>query len=260
MSRRAAPRSIATWVSWPQACIAPAFSDANSRPVSSVSGRPSMSARSRIVGPGRAPSMTATTESVVAPGRPLEPDRPQRLDHDRLRPGQPEADLGAPVEPAAHLDDVGERGAGGRQERMDRGGFGGHEGSLLATRTPPDCRTPTGCRAPADGTMPRLVGPSSVEREGGRCERGARRWRRRVPVIGCRGRRAGGERGGHRRAAGAPVRPRRGGGRDRRVSVLAWLTVYTEVTSCCGRTTSSPPTRGCSRSSACRSRSWSACW
>ena len=141
-SRRAAPRSMATWVSWPQPCIAPTFSEANSRPVSSLSGRPSMSARSRIVGPGRAPSMTATTESVVSPGRPSSPIALQRVDHHRLGPREPEADLGTPVEPAADLDDVGERGAGGRQERMDRAGFDGHGGSLRATRTSPDCRTP----------------------------------------------------------------------------------------------------------------------
>ena len=103
----------------------------------------------------------------------LEPDRAQRLDHHRLRPREPEADLGAPVEPAADLDDVGEHGAGGRQERMDRGGFAGHEGSLLATRTPPDCRTPACRRAPADGTMPRLVEPSGSARQGGRRGRSA---------------------------------------------------------------------------------------
>ena len=66
-SSRAAPRSMATWVSWPQACMTPSISEANSRPVSSPRGRASMSARSSVVGPGWSPSMTATTEVVVPP-------------------------------------------------------------------------------------------------------------------------------------------------------------------------------------------------
>ena len=71
--RRAAPSSIATWVSWPHACIAPSTSDVNSSPVSSWSGSASMSARRRIVGPGMPPSITATTELRAFPIVPFRP-------------------------------------------------------------------------------------------------------------------------------------------------------------------------------------------
>ncbi len=57
------------WVSWPQACIVPGVAEANSSPVSSVRGSPSMSARRRIVGPRRAPSITAVTAVVDVPSR-----------------------------------------------------------------------------------------------------------------------------------------------------------------------------------------------
>src|SRR5437879_8471625 len=68
-SSRAAPTNIAVWASWPHACIAPATSDANGRPVSSAIGSASMSARSRMVGPGRAPASRATTDVVRWPVR-----------------------------------------------------------------------------------------------------------------------------------------------------------------------------------------------
>ena len=58
----AALTSIATCVSWPQACMTPGTSEAKSRPVSSGIGSASMSPRSSTVGPGRAPSSTPTTE------------------------------------------------------------------------------------------------------------------------------------------------------------------------------------------------------
>src|SRR5262245_3940104 len=76
-SRRAAPASMATWESCPQACIAPSTSEAKSSPVSSRSGSASMSARSRSVGPGRPPSSAATTEVVRSPVRTRRP-RPSR--------------------------------------------------------------------------------------------------------------------------------------------------------------------------------------
>ena len=46
-SSRAAPTSIATWVSCPQACMTPGTSEAKGSPVSSCTGRASMSPRSR---------------------------------------------------------------------------------------------------------------------------------------------------------------------------------------------------------------------
>src|SRR2546428_2015549 len=68
-STRAAPTSIATCAPWPQACMAPSTSDANGSPVSSRSGSASMSARSRIVGPGLPPARRASTDVVRWPVR-----------------------------------------------------------------------------------------------------------------------------------------------------------------------------------------------
>ena len=45
---RAAPSSMDIWQSWPHACMTPSFSDAYGAPVSSVTGRASMSLRSAI--------------------------------------------------------------------------------------------------------------------------------------------------------------------------------------------------------------------
>ena len=88
-----------------------------------------MSPRSRIVGPGRAPSMTATTDDGRLARPRLEPERAQRLDDDRLGPRQLEADLGMAVQPPSDVDDVGQDRLGGGEDRVDRGGFAGHDGS-----------------------------------------------------------------------------------------------------------------------------------
>src|SRR4051795_5083180 len=61
LSTRAAPSSIAVWPSWPQACMTPGFSEANSTPLCSSIGSASMSARSATTGPGRPVSRCATT-------------------------------------------------------------------------------------------------------------------------------------------------------------------------------------------------------
>src|SRR3984957_12181155 len=66
-STRAAPTSIAVCRSWPQACIAPSIRDANGRPVASVTGSASLSARSSTTGPGRPPRSTAVTELSCLP-------------------------------------------------------------------------------------------------------------------------------------------------------------------------------------------------
>ena len=66
-SRRAALASMATWVSWPQACIFPAFADLKSDGKSSCSGRASMSPRRSTVGPGLPESRSATTDVVDSP-------------------------------------------------------------------------------------------------------------------------------------------------------------------------------------------------
>ena len=69
----AAPSSMAAWVSWPQACITPGVCDAKGRPVSSLMGRASMSARrpthlgllvvaaAVVAAVGAVPSITAVT-------------------------------------------------------------------------------------------------------------------------------------------------------------------------------------------------------
>ena len=66
-SSRAAPTSIAVCRSWPHACMAPSIFEAYGTPVSSVTGRASMSPRSSTVGPGRAPRSTAVTELSCCP-------------------------------------------------------------------------------------------------------------------------------------------------------------------------------------------------
>ena len=53
--------------------MAPSTSEAKGSPVSSCKGRASMSARSSIVGPGRAPSSVATTDVVLLPVRTSSP-------------------------------------------------------------------------------------------------------------------------------------------------------------------------------------------
>ena len=65
----AAPASMATWVSWPQACMAPALCELKSRPVSSVSGRASISPRSSTVRPFAGPRRIATRPLVDGPSR-----------------------------------------------------------------------------------------------------------------------------------------------------------------------------------------------
>ena len=68
-SASAMPSRMPVWPSWPQACITPVVwplkvvvtFEANGRPVCSVTGNASMSARNAIFGPGLPPSMIATT-------------------------------------------------------------------------------------------------------------------------------------------------------------------------------------------------------
>ena len=67
-SSRAAEASIAAWVSCPHACMLPSTSDANGNPESSCNGSASMSPRSSTLGPGLAPSSTATTDEQSLPG------------------------------------------------------------------------------------------------------------------------------------------------------------------------------------------------
>jgi hypothetical protein len=65
-NRRAAPASIATWVSCPHACIVPSLRELKSSPVSSCSGNASMSPRSSTVGPGTPPVSIAAMPLVVS--------------------------------------------------------------------------------------------------------------------------------------------------------------------------------------------------
>ena len=69
------------WASWPQACMTPVCwplkvvvaVEANGRPVCSVTGNASMSARSATFGPGSAPSTTAVTPWWAIPVRTSSP-------------------------------------------------------------------------------------------------------------------------------------------------------------------------------------------
>ena len=82
----AAASSIATWVSWPQACMTPTVFPsqvavallANGRSTSSLTGSASMSARSATTGPGRPPSITATTPVLATPVRGSSPNERSR--------------------------------------------------------------------------------------------------------------------------------------------------------------------------------------
>ena len=119
-------------VSWPHACICPAFSETNSSPVSSGTGRPSMSARRRIVGPGSAALDDGNDGADARTERRLESEGAHLARKHRLRLGKREADLGDPVEAAPDLDKVGEdrpcsgEEAGEVERRVDVG----HAGSM----------------------------------------------------------------------------------------------------------------------------------
>ncbi len=76
-STSAAPRSIAMWKSWPQACMTPTSRplysprsfEAKGSPVSSVTGSASMSDRSATTGPGLPPTRSPTTPVFATPVR-----------------------------------------------------------------------------------------------------------------------------------------------------------------------------------------------
>ena len=73
----ATPIRMATWASWPQACMTPTDSpfhcaftfEANGTSTSSVTGSASMSARSATTGPGSAPFSRPTTPVWATPVR-----------------------------------------------------------------------------------------------------------------------------------------------------------------------------------------------
>ncbi len=90
---------------------------------SSVTGNASMSPRSSTAGPGRPPRSTATTDDNAVTRGDLQPQTLQRLEDPRLRLGQPEPQLGDPVQVAAQGDQLrGERE--GLGEQRVRGGHG----------------------------------------------------------------------------------------------------------------------------------------
>ena len=104
LSSLAAPASIATWVSWPHACMAPSTVLLNSRSVSSCIGRASMSPRRSTVGPGSSPSSTAITDDRDRAGGDGERQPVERLEHHRLRARQLVAELGLLVDPPPQVD------------------------------------------------------------------------------------------------------------------------------------------------------------
>ena len=120
LARRAAATSaiasaIATWPSWPQACIALPSSDANGRPVSSRSGSPSMSARQSRFGPGRAPRTSAVTPVSATARTSSSADAREPLDDHALRVVLLRRKLGVLVQVAAHRDDVVDQRLHGRR-------------------------------------------------------------------------------------------------------------------------------------------------
>ncbi len=66
-SSQAAPRAMAIWPSWPQACILPGYLEIKAWVFSSWMGRASISARMPIVGPGFAPRTMPTTPVLPTP-------------------------------------------------------------------------------------------------------------------------------------------------------------------------------------------------
>ena len=95
----------------------------NSRPVSSCIGRASMSPRSRIVGPGRPPSRSATIDDCRSPVVTVRRQAVERLEHPGLGGGEVEPELGAAVQVAPQRDDVVEEGTGlGQQVSRGDGG------------------------------------------------------------------------------------------------------------------------------------------
>ena len=141
-------------------------------PCPRFSGRASMSPRSTIVrlpSPAPVPSMTAVTEVVERPGTGSRPRLSKSLVYDNgLGLRELEPDLGDPGGAAGGPP----RSEGRRAWASARSGWiglalAGHGAPRGQRGSSPDSRTPASCRAPADGTMPRLVGPSSVD-EGGR--------------------------------------------------------------------------------------------
>ena len=120
-SIRAAPRSIATWVSWPQACIIPSVSELKSRPRllgqrQGVHVAPQEDGRAgtRALDHGGDRGRLATELRGQAQLLEL-------LDDQRLGRGQHQAALRLAMEPAADRDDLGKQGLGGRQEGLDLG-------------------------------------------------------------------------------------------------------------------------------------------
>ena len=95
---------MATWVSCPQACMAPSTSLAKSSPVCSGIGSASMSPRSRIVGPGR-PPVSRAAMPLVDSCRVTSRSRSSRSSRMRSRVmRQVVADLGPAVEVPPELD------------------------------------------------------------------------------------------------------------------------------------------------------------
>ena len=111
-SRWAAPASMATWASWPQACMAPSTCW-RSR------GRCPRASAARPCRPGAAPSDRARRRRAwrrrsveVVPGGDRQRQAVERLEHGGLGLGELEAELGVPVDPAAQGDGVVEQPPG----------------------------------------------------------------------------------------------------------------------------------------------------
>ena len=131
-SSRAAPRSIATWASWPQACIAPWISEAKSRPgvLGQRQGIHVGAEEDRRAGLGAVDQRRHGAEPTAEDR--LETESPELLDDDRLGDRQIRPDLRVTMDPAADRDDVGQERASVREEGGVVGrGFGRHQDASM---------------------------------------------------------------------------------------------------------------------------------
>ena len=165
-STSATPSRIATWPSWPHACITPTVSprncavalDLNGTSVCSVTGSASMSARSPTVRPGFAPRSNPTTPVTPTAGFHFHTERAQALCNVFRGAHFAVAELGMRMEVAPPFDrlrldrlrgriDLGARDPGGRglgpaldrqrnrnRRQQESASSGMHTGNLRVTR------------------------------------------------------------------------------------------------------------------------------
>ena len=116
-SMRAALTSIATWVSCPQACMAPATSEANGRPGVFLQGQGVHVGAQQHRGARPAALERGHDRGRLLAGARLQTETVERLQHRLLGAGQGEADLGVAMDAAAECDRVVQQAAGLVEQR-----------------------------------------------------------------------------------------------------------------------------------------------